>query len=627
MCGICGKIDLEGTPVERYVIDNMVNTLYHRGPDDSGIMIKGNVGLGHSRLSIIDLSKKGRQPIANENKTVWIVFNGEIYNFPELKRFLISKGHEFMSDTDTEVIVHLYEEYGMECLNHLRGMFAFAIFDEKKSLLFLARDRLGKKPLYYYFDNKVFIFASEIKAILQDRVIKKNPDLKAIHHYLTYQFVPSPFTAFKNIKKLPPAHFLTLKNKKIEIKRYWDINYYPKRNESYKVIREKLREGLEEAVKIRMISDVPLGVFLSGGIDSSIVVSLMSRLSDEPIKTFSVGFEDEEYNELEYARLVAERFNTEHREFIVKPEALEVLPKLVWHYNEPFADPSAIPTYYISKVAKDYVKVVLNGDGGDELFAGYDRYLISIIAKKIERFFPLFIVNVLLKVLKNVSHGGSRKNILWIIKRFIQGFELPSDVRQATWLFSFDNSSKRQLYTEDFYNIVYSDSLELMRGLFESNNAIDYLDRMLYCDLMLYLPDDLLTKVDVASMANSIEVRSPFLDHELVEYVARIPAGLKLKGITLKYLLKEVFKNELPEIIIKRKKMGFSVPLDRWFREELKEFMMDILLSKRAIERGYFKKRFIEKIIKEHLDFKWNWQYQIYNLLMLELWHREFIDK
>jgi len=628
MCGICGKLSFDGSPVDAGLIEEMTSVLQHRGPDDCGIFLKDNLGLGHRRLSIIDLSERGKQPMPNEDESIWVVFNGEIYNFPDLRKLLISKGHQFRSNTDTETLIHLYEEYDIDCLQYLRGMYAFAIWDDRRNRLFLARDRVGKKPLYYYKDDKRFIFASEIKAILKDKQIERQPDMLAIHHYLTYQFVPSPLTAFKGIKKLPPAHFLLVQDGNVVVKDYWNITYNHKIKEPKDVIIDTLKEKLKESVRIRLISDVPLGAFLSGGIDSSVIVFLMSRIMKEPVKTFSVGFEDYEYNELPYARMIAEKYGTEHKEFILKPKAIEVLPKIVWHYNEPFADVSAIPTYYISKVAREYVKVVLNGDGGDELFAGYDRYLVSSFANKLEIVLRPYVVKTILKLIRKIPQGSSRYNIIWIIKRFLQGYENPPEIRHATWLCNFDNESKRNIYTDDFAQEVgNADSLEILRKLFDSAEADSFLEKMLYTDFMMYLPDDLLTKVDVASMANSIEVRSPFLDQEFVELMASVPAEFKLKGFTLKYLLKEAFKNKLPDAILNRRKMGFAVPLDRWFRGELKDFMRDILLSHRTLQRGYFRRDFIENMIKEHMENKWNWQYQIYNLLMLELWHREFIDK
>ncbi len=637
MCGICGKIGIDGVPVEEALLRTMASVLIHRGPDDEGYYIKRfssglSIGLGHRRLSIIDLTEQARQPMSNEDGTVWIVYNGEIYNFPELRQMLLSKGHTFRSRSDTETIIHLYEEYGVDCLKYLRGMFAFAIWDEKERLLLLARDRVGKKPLFYYHDDGCFIFGSEIKAILQDPTVERRPDLIAIHHYLTYQSVPSPWSAFEGIKKLPPAHYLIYRDGEITIKKYWSISYLPKfpssTEKEKRTLKEQLRERLKEAVRIRLISDVPLGAFLSGGIDSSVVVALMSEVTKEPVRTFSVGFYEEDYDELRYARSVAERFKTEHTEFKVKPDALEVLPKIVWHYNEPFADPSAIPTYYVSKLAREHVTVVLNGDGGDENFAGYDRYRAGLFALKFD-FLPQGIRRILFGALSKLLPATSNPNgLFWKAKRFSQVLSMSPELRNAHWLCHFNNYMKNSLYTDSFKHLTKGhDSFEIILEKYRQAEASEFLDKLLATDVALYLPDTLLVKVDIASMAHSLEARSPLLDHELMEFVARLPVQMKLKGSTTKAVLKELFKDTLPKEVIERSKMGFGVPLEHWFRGQLREMVYDLLLDRRSIERGYFRKEFIQQMLDEHVSGRWNWQYQIYNLLMLELWHREFIDK
>jgi asparagine synthase (glutamine-hydrolysing) len=628
MCGICGKINVDGEPVNANLIKSMVATLTHRGPDDEGFYYKKGVGLGHRRLSIIDLSSNARQPITNEDENVWIVYNGEIYNFHSLREDLIYKGHIFRSKSDTETIVHLYEEYGIESLKYLRGMYAFAIWDERDKSLFLARDRIGKKPLYYYFDGKCFIFGSEIKAIIADKCMERIPDYTAIHHYLTYQDVPSPRTAFKGIKKLPPAHYLVLRDAKIELKRYWQLSYIPKHNMKIEDIEYEVIERLREAVKIRLISDVPLGAFLSGGIDSSAVVALMSGIMNDPVKTFSIGFRETVYNELKYARMIADRYHTDHTEFIVEPDALDVLPKLVWHYNEPFADPSAIPTYYVSKLAREHVTVILNGDGGDENFAGYLRYALNEISRHIGMLFPIPIAKMLIPLVMLLPQGMDINSLFWRIKRFFQIYIKPPEIRNLLMLCHFTNDIKKEMYTKEFlYKTSEIDSYDLMSNLYREARAESFIDKILYADAMMYLPEALMVKVDVASMANSLETRSPFLDHKFMEFVARIPSNLKLRGWKTKYILKNAFKNILPDDVIFREKMGFGVPLDNWFKKELKAMIYDLLLDQKSTERGYFNKLFIQKILHEHVTNKWNWQYQIYNLLMLELWHREFIDK
>ncbi len=631
MCGICGKINFNGEPVDEALLKRMASSLIHRGPDDEGIYSKGSVGLGHRRLSIIDLSSAGHQPMCNEDGSIWIVLNGEIYNFRELKHELEKKGHVFRSHSDTEVILHLYEEEGPDCIKGLRGMFAFAIWDERDRSLFLARDRVGKKPLFYYLDDRCLIFGSEIKAILQNPNVAVKPDCVAIHHYLTYQSVPAPFSAFEGIKKLLPAHYLLCRNGTIEIKRYWKLSYLPKFEAATPAaigdLESELEQRLKEAVRMRLVSDVPLGAFLSGGMDSSVVVALMSQLMKEPVRTFSIGFHEKDYDELHYARIIAERFKTVHTEFQVRPNAVEILPKLVWHYNEPFADPSAIPSYYVSKLARQYVSVVLNGDGGDESFAGYERYRANELAMRFERL-PVLLRRRLLPLFGRLLPASADPNsFFWQLKRFSQALSLSPELRNANWVTNFDNDTKSLLYTDDFKKKTNGiDSFNIILDRYAQAQATDFTDRTLYADVTLYLSETLLVKMDIASMANSLEARSPFLDHEIMEFAARIPVPLKLRNGKTKVILKNAFGKILPHEIIMRKKMGFGVPLDHWFRNELKTMAYDTLLSSQCIDRGYFNKAQILKILDEHTSGIWNWQYHIYNLLMLELWHIQFID-
>jgi len=629
MCGICGKLNFNSQDkVSEGLIHQMNRVLLHRGPDDEGVFVEGHIGLGHMRLAIIDLSPNARQPMSNEDGSVWIVFNGEIYNFQELRSILIEKGHKFRSRSDTEVILHLYEDEGVDCLKWLRGMFAFAVWDAKEKTLFLARDRLGKKPLFYYADDKAFLFASEPKAILQDHSIRAEPDLEAIHHYLTYGYVPSPYSAFKGIRKLPPAHYLLLKNGKFYIKRYWKLSYNKTtfKNLNEEDLCREIIERLREAVKIRLISDVPLGAFLSGGIDSSTVVALMSEFSTEPVKTFSIGFEEQEYDELRYARLVARRYGTEHHEFIVKPDAVEVLPKLVWHYNEPFADSSAIPTYYVSQMTRKYVTVALNGDAGDENFAGYDRYMANQVACRYEKV-PFLLRKTLKGIIDRIPKKGDPRSFLDKVRRFFEAISEEPRRRYSRWISHFNNSRKEELYTEEFKAFVGNiDSVELILKVYSNSDAPDFIDATLDVDVNMYLPDDLLVKVDIASMANSLEARSPFLDHLFMEFVASLPSELKLKKRETKYIFKKAVRNLLPPEVINRSKMGFGVPIDQWFRNELKEMAYDILLGQRTLERGYFKKESIQKLLDEHISGRAHWHHLLWNLLMLELWHREFID-
>jgi asparagine synthase (glutamine-hydrolysing) len=631
MCGICGKLNFDSREVKIQLIKRMTSTLIHRGPDDQGTYVKDNIGLGHRRLSIIDLSRAAHQPMSNEDRTVWIVFNGEIYNFPDLRKVLVKRGHIFRSNSDTEVILHLYEEHSFECLEHLRGMFAFAIWDESNKSLFLARDRTGQKPLFYYADNNFIAFASEIKALLQDPSVPKLPDFTAIYHYLTYQYVPSPFSAFKGINKLPPAHYLVCRDGKLDVKRYWKLSYIPKFSVDNPTRMEDLEaaliEQLKEAVKIRFISDVPLGAFLSGGIDSSAVVALMSECMAEPVRTFSIGFKEATYNETQYARMISKQYHTDHTEFIVDPDAVKILPKLIWHYNEPFADSSAISTYYVSKLAREYVTVALNGDGGDENFAGYERYVANDMAIKLSKIVPPFVVQCLLPFVMKLPHRNEPSNFFWRLKQFLREFPLSPELRNGHWLSHFTEEMKQDIMTDEYRIAVQdTDSFDLLFEKFGETDAESFLDKSLYADVAMYLPDNLLVKVDVASMASSLEARSPFLDHKFMEFVARIPSQLKLKGRTCKYILKKALTNFLPNEVLYRKKMGFAVPIDHWLRNDLRDMAYDMLLSQKSLQRGYFRKNALQRMLDEHVSGEWNWHSHIWNLLILELWHQMFID-
>jgi asparagine synthase (glutamine-hydrolysing) len=627
MCGIDGILyhDREQIVSEK-LIERMNTVLSHRGPDDSGVWVKGNVGFGQARLSIIDLSPLGHQPMCNEDGTVWITFNGEIYNFLELKEELLRKGHHFRSHTDTETILHLWEELGPACVERLRGMFAIALWDERQHTLFLARDRVGKKPLFYASLPDRFIFGSEIKAILQDEDFEVSPDLEAIHYYLTYQSVPAPYSAFKGVKKLPPAHTLLVKNGKVTIQRYWDLSYRQKRcvvgEAGQRELQEEIIERLREAVRIRLMSDVPLGAFLSGGVDSSIVVALMAGLMDQPVKTFSIGFAEEEYNELPYARMVAERYHTDHHEFIVKPDAQSIFQELVWHYNEPFADSSAIPTYYVSKLARQFVTVILTGDGGDENFAGYPRYqnldASAVDGNYISRFKNHF------RNLRLFQHGFPHR---------FQDLRRLKDLTPNRLLYyqritHFSEYYQQHLYTPAFYDQVNGKfGVDIMLDKYRQSDASNFLDSTLYLDFNLYLPDTLMTKTDIAGMTHSLEARMPILDHIFMEFVATIPPEIKLKDGTIsKYIFKKAVEPYLPQEVIYRPKMGFGVPIDHWFRNELKEMAYDTLLSQRALDRGYFKREYVQSLLDRHQKGE-NWQYFIWNLLMLEMWHLMFIDR
>lgn len=628
MCGICGVIHCDTSQhVEKNVIQKMARSIEHRGPDDEGIYLEGFVGLGHRRLSVMDLSSDARQPMVNKERNIWVVFNGEIYNFLRLKRELEQEGYSFCSKSDTEVLLYLYQKEGVACLEKLRGMFAFAIWDERKQLLFMARDRMGKKPLFYTRTSNSFVFASEIKSLLQHPEVKRNIDPVAIHHYLTYQYVPPSLCAFSNIHKLPPAHYLVWQKNTIHVSPYWQLSYLPKwpvkTERDKRDLEKRLWEKIEESVCLRMNSDVPMGVLLSGGLDSSIVVAMMRDASQEEIQTFSIAFSDHSYNESHYARCIADKFHTKHTEFCVEPD-VSILPKLAWYYDEPYSDSSAIAMYYVCKLARQYVTVVLTGDGGDESFAGYDRYQAIQWFQKIQSFFPKISAKALRSLLMSFPCGHSKGN-LWKAKKFLEGYSSSPEHTYWKWMSCFTPEMKQMLYTKDFFSQVEAkDCFDLFYQKYQECHADSSLDRILYTDVSLYLPNDLLVKTDIASMSNSLEARSPFLDHKLMEFTARLPQDWKINKNISKYILKKLYKNILPEEIINRKKMGFAVPLDNWLRNGLKEMAEDILLSSKTIQRGYFQRSWIEKMLQEHASQKWNWQHHIYNLLMLELWHRAY---
>jgi len=636
MCGIAGVYSFANKrAVSKEILKKMCDIMIHSGPDGEGYFVNGihgNVGLGIRRLAVIDL-ETGAQPIHNEDESLWIVCSGKVYNFLELRETLTKKNeHRLYTKTDTEVILHLYEELGVDCLQSLRGMFAFALWDEKKQQLFLARDRLGKKPLYYTIHNGSLIFASEIKAILQYLSFTPEINLEAIHYFLTYQYIPQPITIYKGIFKLPPASFMLCdKNGDTKIEKYWSLDFSKKQIITFEDAKQKIKELLLEATKLRLISDVPLGAFLSGGHDSSVIVGLMSMLSGKPVKTFSIGFPEEGFSELKYARIVAKHFHTEHHEFVVKPNFIELLPKIIWHYEQPFADSSALPTYYVCKVAREHVKVALNGDGGDENFAGYLRYAAF---KASLCFSPLFqiigktLTLQLASLIPHIETAKARNIFRYMYRLFYALYEKPAR-RIILWHCFFDNEAKYKIYSdmmrEKFYN---TDSFNYMADVFLTAPARNPLDRAFYTDITTYLPECLLVKMDVAASANSLEARAPFLDYRLLEFTAALPASWKLRGFTTtKYILKETFKNFLPKEILRRGKQGFGIPIGKWFRESWKDYWYEIVLSERAIKRGYFRKEALQELLNEHIRGYRDHGYRLWGLLILELWHRVYIDK
>jgi len=627
MCGIVGIVNSNSRIVNREILEKMNACIVHRGPDDDGFYLKENVGLAMRRLSIIDLAH-GKQPIHNSDKTKWIIFNGEIYNFQELRKNLENQGEKFYTNSDTEIILHLYDRYGADCVQYLRGMFAFAIWDETDKSLFIARDRVGKKPLLYSHQaSGDLIFGSEFRALLAHPDISREVDMEAIHHYLSYLCVPAPQTAFKQIRKLEPAHWLRWKNGVIETKRYWLPDFSKKIKISEAEAEAETLRILRESTKLRMISEVPLGAFLSGGVDSSTVVALMAEESASPVKTFSIGFEEQDFSELKYARQVAEHIGAEHHEFVIKPDVMEILPTLVEHYGEPYADPSAIATYYVARETRKYVTVALNGDGGDESFAGYERYFAMRLAEKYH-YLPKFVrENIIEKAFNFLPTSEIKRSRARDLKRFLKAASLPKAERYFRWVSPINHDLKENLYTEDFERqIADFDSTKFLKQWFDKSNGIGIVDATMMTDQMTYLPNDLLVKVDIASMANSLEARSPFLDHKVIEFAASLPESIKLRGAETKYLLKKAASRIVPREVLYRPKMGFGVPLTHWFRGELKDFLREILLSEKSLNRGFVKPETVEQLVREHINAERDHVWQLWTLLMLELWFRQFID-
>ncbi len=656
LCGIAGIVSLN----PRYNIENrdlqrMCEVIRHRGPDDEGFYLEYPIGLGMRRLSIIDL-EGGHQPMSDEDQSLWVVFNGEIYNFQEIRRELEKKGYRFRTRSDTEVILYSYKAYGEECVKHFRGMFGFALWDKRKKKLILARDPLGIKPLHYYLDAEKLIFGSEIKSILTCKGVSRELNFKALDRYLTFEYIFAPETIFQKIYKLPPAHILVWSDKGLKIKPYWDIEWeskdpeiiqgqglegvspsYPltsapsKKEEEY---AQQLYAVLKESVKLELISDVPLGAFLSGGIDSSSVVALMSQMSDRPVKTFSIGFEDQSYNELDYARKVARHFGTDHHEFILKPDIEDLAMTLMDYLDEPLGDFSIFPTYLVSKMAREQVTVALSGDGGDELFAGYDTYLANRIGEYYEKF-PGFLRNHLIaRWLHLIPPSQKKKGIINLVKRFVEGAELPRSLMHVRWMTFLKPEEKSRLYTDFFkkelageatdkYLQHYFDQTQLRNP--QTPGFLDPLARQQYVDLKTYLPDDILTKVDRMSMATSLEARVPLLDHKVVEFAFKIPSELKLRGFTTKYILKKTMAKFLPKEVIYKKKQGFSIPIKNWLRAELKPLLLDLLSETRIQKRGYFNWKYIDRWIQEHLHGRENHSHRLWALMVFEMWHQRYL--
>ena len=638
MCGICGKIDLTGKAVPQALLRSMTESFAYRGPDDEGFFFEGPVGLGHRRLSIIDLSPSGRQPMSNEDQTLWLVFNGEIYDFAETRKELVSRGHILKSHTDTETVLHLYEEEGVACLKHLNGMFGFALWDARLQRLWLARDRLGKKPLVYYWDGKRLLFASEIKAILRDPEVPREIDFEALDLYLTLNCIPATWTIFKNIRKLLPGHYLLLEKGKLSIQSYWDIPVNggepevpsPSDPVQWNQCKERLRALLDASVRRRLIADVPLGAFLSGGIDSSIIVALMARHSSRPVKTFSIGYKDlPSFDETRYAREVATFNSTEHYEFkLGYKDILDAFPKVLDNLDEPFADSSAVPTYIVSRETKRHVTVALSGDGGDELFAGYRMYLGEYWAKHYARIPGVLRENVIAPFIQSLPDARDKPSLELIrrAKKFLRGMSLSFPERFCGWREIFPFSMRRKLLRRppdrNFYLDLIRQAVEEKKGLFPE----DGINLMLYLDVKGLLPGDMLTKVDRMSMANSLEVRVPFLDYTLVQYVFGLKGSTKLGAWRGKHILLEAFKDLLPPLLHNRPKRGFEMPIGAWLRKELK-FLIDEYLHKDRVERqGIFDPRIIRDMVSNHMSGRQDTSWQLWNLIVFEHWYEKVIE-
>jgi asparagine synthase (glutamine-hydrolysing) len=618
MCGIAGIVSLKGKPVFEQEVRDMCRSITHRGPDDEGYYFGAGVGLGMRRLSIIDVAS-GRQPVRNEDGTVWVVFNGEIYNFQELRREMEGLGHVFYTHTDTETIVHLYEEYGKHAVDRLRGMFVFALWDERKRQLFIARDRVGIKPLYYVETGGRILFASELKSILQLSDVEPQLSWSAMSHLFTFLSTPPTEAIIDGVQKLEPGHLLTATPGRAPvIERYWDLRFEPDytREESYFVSR--VRELVDESVRLHMVSDVPVGAFLSGGIDSSAIVASAAALTAEPLKTFSIGFSEPDYNELEHARVVARRFRTDHHELTLGPDGLDELEDLAWHLDEPFGDSSAIPTYMVSKLASKSVKVVLSGDGGDELFAGYDKYVVEGRERGYSRI-PALARSVLGKISRTMPDGMRGRN-------FLRHMSLAGAERYLDACTLFRRDDMKKLFHPDAFELLAPYEPWRPKADYMESGGGNWLSALQSLDVKNYLPLDILTKVDRMSMAHSIETRVPLLDHKLMEFAATIPPEMNLRGGTTKYVLKQAMRGILPDRIIDRPKHGFAVPLGYWFRGKLGAYVRDLLLGESARRRGLFNGSYIEELVAQHERGR-NLDLQLWTLISFELWARVFLDR
>ncbi|MFP6620200.1 MAG: asparagine synthase (glutamine-hydrolyzing) [Pirellulaceae bacterium] len=636
MCGIAGSVwTRPELAISQDVLGKMMTSLRHRGPDDHGTYLQDvqlepasgsepGVALGFRRLAIIDL-QTGNQPLANEDGSIQVIFNGEIYNFQELRNRLKRLGHEFRTESDTETIVHLYEEEGTSCFQQLNGMFSLAIWDQRQRKLILARDRFGQKPLFYRQQNGRLTFASELKGILEVPGTPRTINPHAIDLYLTYQYIPHPHSIFEGISKLPPGHYAVYEDDQLQVQPYWQLPGQREASWDPEEAQQRTVDLLRDSVRMRMQSDVPLGAFLSGGVDSSLIVALMQQESSNPVKTFSIGFPVREYDETNYARQVAEHLGTDHHEFRVEPDAVDILPQLVWHYDEPFADSSAIPTWYVAQQTRQHVTVALSGDGGDELFAGYPRYQAVRLAGWFDRMQPVKHLAAA-KFWQRLPGSNRYKSYARRWKRFAKPLHESPINRYLEWISIFGDSQRLELYNDNFYQQLRdADSGWFLQSVWQQYERRDAITAISLTDLSTYLPCDLMTKVDIATMAHSLECRQPFLDYRLVEFAASLPIKMKLGLKTSKLLLQKAFADQLPNQIWKRKKMGFGVPLDQWFRNELKPLTHDVLLDPQARCHEFFQPETIQQLVQQHESGQQDHSQRLWAVLFLEMWMREWL--
>ncbi|MCC9599314.1 asparagine synthase (glutamine-hydrolyzing) [Stieleria sp. JC731] len=634
MCGITGAVWLDDrAAVDQSLLSKMTDAIAHRGPDDDKHWIDPNqidgqgrkygVALGFRRLSIIDVAGAA-QPMANEDGAVQLVFNGEIYNYKTLRRRLEGSGHRFKTDGDGETIVHLYEDLGTGCFAELNGMFGIGLWDRRRSRLVLARDRIGQKPVYYAFDGQRLVFGSELKCLAAVDGVCQELDPAAIDEFLTYQYVPYPGTIWKGVRKLPPGHYLVFEKGQLSVHRYWDFDPTVEKPISHQAAVETLRELLTDSVRYRLQSDVPLGSFLSGGIDSSLITAIAASQREEPIRTFSIGFPVADFDETAHAAEVAKHLGTNHQRFEVKPSGAQVIEKLVWHFDEPFGDSSAVPTWYLSELTRREVTVALSGDGGDELFAGYERYRALWLSVRLRRMFPIHRVPGI-GLIQRLPDNNKQYSLVRRAKRFFEALDQTEARRYLNWLQIFPERMRAELYTDDFVSqLPGEDPFEFLDSVWKRTDGRDVVSRASISDLLSYLPCDLCTKVDIASMAHSLEVRQPMLDHRVVEFAASLPVDLKFRGRRGKLLLEDAFGDMIPRSIFHRRKMGFGIPIGQWFRDELKPMVHDTLLGADAKIAPFFRREMVERLVGQHERMENNHGYRLWNLLILEQWLRQW---